>query len=849
MTWEGIYDYLGNLIDYIDLDTWCQAKYAMEVFGAMLGERDEMNIYVMSDFDGKTTDKPKLTLYGNKNTAENVKKIHDMEIKTGTTPFATVRKAYNDLNAAVADEKWLVVLTDGKFQENGYEMQTNEIDTFFDSKKDDIKIMFLGIGPQAGSITSKANKHIYFEKANDSSQILSKITDICTRIYNRNKLAVDITQNTFNFDVPMGELIVFAQGEKVSINGIKSSSGKTIDSSALISVKYSELPASFETGKVNTSLAGIIAEFNKEFDAGNYTVDISGAKTIEIYYKPNVEVYICLTDKSGKEVTDMTKLEAAEYTVKLYFINKNTKKELPASKLLGDIKYSAEVTINGVKQNRIYKSGEEIKFEEGEIIIEATGHYLDYNSVKTVRTYHIFEHKEIRFEIQENDFPYTVKNGKFENVDDHPITVKALIEKGKGNFVEFTPEQWKSMGRPEISFDDTNATGVFRVVKEENSIGIFKIYPEKYEPTKKITYGEQTLKIKGKYAQKHGDEWWRGSFDDTNTKNTEIELTYTKDGKLIRFEIQENPEYARTAEGLKDTGSPIIVKALIENDNGEFGDYTLDQWGEMGIPEVTLGKDVKLGKLRVEQDKNDVGIFRIYPTDYSNINYLLNAHGVFPVNISYEQQHGNEKWIGDSNTQMTVKNEVPWWIDFLALLIVIAVCVGLFLLVLWIMTRKVYPNSITAGEVEVHDNGVLMPPPIQNDRNQCCECNLKKGVIGRFIHLFVSEGQKMITFNKPNGYLQGRNFQTFMNIRPASRRYVPPRLRRFVICSVITKNPGLTEFQAGAVFESHEDPRYFVLPHQTGIPIANIVMNRETTFANITLSNGIDRVEIQTRKT
>jgi len=51
-----VYDDSGSMIKTGGqlVDTWCQAKYAMEVFAAMLGEQDTMNIYVMSDFRSST---------------------------------------------------------------------------------------------------------------------------------------------------------------------------------------------------------------------------------------------------------------------------------------------------------------------------------------------------------------------------------------------------------------------------------------------------------------------------------------------------------------------------------------------------------------------------------------------------------------------------------------------------------------------------------------------------------------------------------------------------------------------------------------------------------------------------
>jgi hypothetical protein len=107
------------------MDTWCQAKYSTEVFAGMLGENDSMNIYLMSDFNADTNAGPFLTLKGADGMATNVEKVHNMLGPANNTPFNSVRKAYADLTKATADEKWLVVLTDGQFQ------GVDDIDAFF----------------------------------------------------------------------------------------------------------------------------------------------------------------------------------------------------------------------------------------------------------------------------------------------------------------------------------------------------------------------------------------------------------------------------------------------------------------------------------------------------------------------------------------------------------------------------------------------------------------------------------------------------------------------------------------------------------------------------------------------
>lgn len=487
----------GNLVD-----TWCQAKYSMEVFAAMLGDTDTLNIYYMSDYQNGTQSAPRLTLQGKNGAATNVNKIHNETTKAGNTPFDSVRKAYSDLKKVNADEKWLVVLTDGEFQ------GVDSLDGFFSQKASDIKVMFLGMGPAASGITSRQDKEIYYVEAKTNSQILNQITKICTRIFNSNRLEIDASTKTFSFDVPMGELIVFAQGANVQINGVKKEGGSLIKSSKNpVEVKYSNCDATNYSNPSATDLVGSIATFTGDFSAGNYTVDVTGAETIEIYYKPNVEIAAYLKDAQGNEVTDLSALEAGEYTIEFGFVKTGTKEKVAQSKLLGDVTYEARVTNNGKQHEKVYDSRDKIILEEGTLSIDVVARYLDYNTVSTTLDYSIFKSKVIDFSVVDNP-DYTVASNGFTELK--PIVLKATID---GH--EFTEEQWSNMGVPNVSFTSSPvfAMGDFKVEKTDK-VGIFHIYPTiKNDRPSAGTYGDCNFKIT--YQGKSGDETWSGSTEAT----------------------------------------------------------------------------------------------------------------------------------------------------------------------------------------------------------------------------------------------------------------------------------------------------------------------------------------------
>lgn len=502
-----VYDDSGSMYQTdVFVDTWCQAKYSMEVFAAMLGENDTLNVYYMSDYQTGTGSAPRIVLYGKDGSAANVGKLHSEKTKAGNTPFNSVRKACSDLSKTIADEKWLVILTDGAFEDGA--LSKAEIDSFLAAKDPDISVMFLAMGPSASGITANESQNIFYVEAKTNNLILNQITGICTRIFNSNKLDVNASTKTFSFDVPMGELTVFAQGANVQINGIKREDGTLVKSSRIpVEVKYSECDAINYSNEPARDLAGSIATFIDDFSAGDYTVDVSGAETIEIYYKPNVEVAAYLTDAQGNEVTDMANLEAGEYTISFGFVKSGTEEKVSQSKLLGDVTYEAYVTNNGTTHEKAYSDGDKITLEEGTLSIDVSAQYLDYNSVSTHLDYSVFQNKTLSFSVKNNP-TYNIISGGIENNDF--IELEAKIDDR-----EITQEEWESMDLPTISL--VNEQRDFKIdepiIEKTDQPGIYKIHP--VLPGDKPSTGTYVdCNYNVVYQQTFGAETWSGEASD-----------------------------------------------------------------------------------------------------------------------------------------------------------------------------------------------------------------------------------------------------------------------------------------------------------------------------------------------
>lgn len=514
-----VYDDSGSMVvDDNDnkTDAWCQAKYGVEVLAAMLGKQDRLNIYVMSDINKNPDAGPHLQLDGSNGAAENVAKVHKMVTTLWETPFQTVTNAYNDLTKETADEKWLVVFTDGVFNmpdKNG----NQDPGSFFDKKADDIKVLYLAIG-KAKEISGNDARDIYAYKAS-SDEILEKLTEVSAQIFNMHKIKAD-KSGAFSFDVPMRELTVFAQGENVDIKGIANGEGKNISGGAApVNVRYSEAP---ETGKnafpdplVNKKLKGSVCTFTGDYDPGDYKVDAGSAETIEIYYKPNVEIAAFVTDSEGNEITDdISSLEAGEYNLEFALVRAGTKERIGPSELIPDVTYEAVITNNDKEQVYDPSTGK-VTLEEGDVTIEAKAHYLDYNTVSSTLKYHIFKNKKIEFSMMDPEAVLTVTK---KGMDGGPLKVKATLD-GK----DFTAEQWADMDDPstEMKIERTfwqrliraNKIKDVRLVKTDTP-GVFDMFVDL--PDKGPAGGPySTFNISSNYDKQHGEELWSGESEMT----------------------------------------------------------------------------------------------------------------------------------------------------------------------------------------------------------------------------------------------------------------------------------------------------------------------------------------------
>lgn len=377
------------------LDKWCQAKYAMEVFATMIQEKDTLNIFPMSE-KGKV----KLKLKGTDSAKKRGEAVHNMDTRAGGTPYKVVESAYKDVkNKGGKKDKWLVVLTDGEFDEGVSSEQLKK--NFNAYAKSGVKVVYLAIGDEVTYVETDPANHIYCYYAKTSEEILDNVTQIGNLISERLQLSgnnhVNIAGNTLvlDVDVPMERVIIFAQGKDVSIGNLKNDDSK-IEKESDIGVKYcSKVNSNYrdygDKIKYAKNLSGEIATFvskdpDRPMSAGKYKVDITDTSNVQVYYNAAVKAEVEIT-QNGKAVDPDTYIEPGKIELQTVLKNPITN-EVIKSDLMSDVRTTYTIT-NGDKSEVLEAGSDKVDFDvkQGQLKVngevELPGNYI-LNSELTI---------------------------------------------------------------------------------------------------------------------------------------------------------------------------------------------------------------------------------------------------------------------------------------------------------------------------------------------------------------------------------------------------------------------------------------------------------------------------------
>ena len=315
-----VYDDSGSMKG----DKWAYANYAMQTFCGMLNSEDKLFITYMSHSQVNKNYKPKeveLSAGGIQNSVDSIRKHGD----SGSTPYSAVDVAYNKLKS-VQDSNpntqyWLVVITDGAFDEHS-KSNNNErkkiLNKNFKAYAEETmpngtkpQITFLGIGGVISPDEDK-NKGIYTYSATNADGIIGAMSDMADRISGRTRLAKNeikkINDNTLQVSssIPLLNIAVFTQGSDAKVTKAVYSNEVSIPISRKVELsypKYSQLVGG----------AFLLGDSSKIIGSGTYNITFDRTADLDdviILFEPALEMRMTIM-LNGKEISDYSELDNA----------------------------------------------------------------------------------------------------------------------------------------------------------------------------------------------------------------------------------------------------------------------------------------------------------------------------------------------------------------------------------------------------------------------------------------------------------------------------------------------------------------------------------------------------------
>lgn len=445
---------------------WCYAKYSMEVFSAMMQDKDNMNIYFMSDKDKA----PRIAnLSGDRSQQQqNIEKIHNTVTHTAGTPFSSIEKAYGDLKKAGGyDEKWLMVITDGdSFNDN--ETSQDIDDLIRDCAGYNIKVMYLAIG-DALVPTEDTNRGIYVYKADGQvssgeTGILSRVTQICQRIFQRPNLT-STSSSKLTLDIPASEIIVFAQGSNASI-GELAGTKRTLST---VSMRASDKDKATTNGSyknninidtMDASIATFTPQSGGYIKEGTYDLSISADEYV-VYYKPALDVVLKLLDSNGTTV-EAKYIPIGSYSLSywLTYPQGHPKYGEKLDQSLFAVDYTLSCTVDG---NYRELQSANVDLQGGETTIRVVADYLNFSSSDASLKYVVedFTIEELDVTVEYNQQDYLLSSLETDN--------EGLLVKVTKNGSPIPAEDWEPYTL-KLSIDNP----AFNITKNSDSSFLIK---------------------------------------------------------------------------------------------------------------------------------------------------------------------------------------------------------------------------------------------------------------------------------------------------------------------------------------------------------------------------------------
>lgn len=361
---------------------WSYVKYALMVFGAMLGPSDVMKVFLLSQRGDVA-----ITIEGSAAgpSQANVDAINGLQMKGGGTPWAAVAAARDDLSGSGAESRWLVVLSDGQFDDHvASSAEFSAWATSTSSPGHSYDVGFLGAGAGAPALAPAPG----FYPANapdDLTQILGATANLANQIFARAVIPpVGGSGTTIDADIDLSSVLVLAQGDAsigTPMGGLDQDQPFDLVA-APVSIPLPSNPSALANGSpvdavAASGLTGQVATV-ADLPAGPVHFDVGGATQTTFYYAPRVQFGVAWVDPAtGQPVPPGEAVVAGRYQIQYGFMDAECRLIGPdRDALLGAVTLSATMSQDGGVTQAALESGDSYELTAGDVVVTVDGTYL-----------------------------------------------------------------------------------------------------------------------------------------------------------------------------------------------------------------------------------------------------------------------------------------------------------------------------------------------------------------------------------------------------------------------------------------------------------------------------------------
>lgn len=441
------------------------ANYSLQALLAMTDKGDDVHLYFLNN-NSRLSGDMNMSQKSNQ-MIENVKLNYPLS--TGGTPYSTVESAKKELtNAAHSGDQteyWLVVLTDGGFDEGVAALE--DVYKFAEetlANGTHPNVMFISIG-QKNVFTGTFPSNFYYIEGND---IIESMNEAAATISGRVEItdesySADNKEITFTTQYPAKNIIVFTQNRKTTVTDATSATGAALEYSENYTVSY---PVA-NSNLTDSTVCFITAKDGSSIPAGEIKLVFDTAlvqKDTTVLVEPAIGLVAHYYNQDGQEIDPGNLRVGEKARVEFSLCDSETQQPLDPSAFGGSVTYSA--TIDGQTTN-----SNNVDFEVGtdkiDIALSATlpdGYVLDirneYKDLDIMRT--------VSFSLS-NGGMFEADYDKIKDAE--PLTGTVLL-----NGKQPTEEEMKDFT---VKVKGVNPFTSNVEIKKDDATGTFTIIPKK----------------------------------------------------------------------------------------------------------------------------------------------------------------------------------------------------------------------------------------------------------------------------------------------------------------------------------------------------------------------------------